>query len=120
MAAPAAHQQHGRLGWATTLQPAIRLARDGFRPSPRLRRSLGIAQRIGVDHSPAFQALYLPGGQPPPADQLVRNPALARSLELLAILDPDLNHLGNRRRNSQPKSGRNVRRTKSVLDTGKK
>ena len=78
------HQQHGRLPWATTLQPAIRLARDGFRPSPRLRRSIGIAQRIGVDHSPAFQALYLPGGQPPPANQPFRNPALARTLELLA------------------------------------
>ena len=79
-----AHQQHGRLPWATTLQPAIRLARDGFRPSPRLRRSIGIAQRIGVDHSPAFQALYLPGGQPPPANRPFRNPALARTLELLA------------------------------------
>ena len=78
------HQQHGRLPWATTLQPAIRLARDGFRPSPRLRRSIGIAQRIGVDHSPAFQALYLPGGQPPPANRPFRNPALARTLELLA------------------------------------
>ena len=78
------HQQHGRLPWATTLQPAIRLSRDGFRPSPRLRRSIGIAQRIGVDHSPAFQALYLPGGQPPPANRPFRNPALARTLELLA------------------------------------
>ena len=78
------HQQHGRLPWATTLQPAIRLARDGFRPSPRLRRSIGIAQRIGVDHSPAFQALYLPGGQPPPANRPFRNPALARTLELVA------------------------------------
>ena len=78
------HQQHGRLPWATTLQPAIRLARDGFRPSPRLRRSIGIAQRIGVDHSPAFQALYLPGGQPPPANRPFRNTALARTLELLA------------------------------------
>ena len=78
------HQQHGRLPWATTLQPAIDLARDGFRPSPRLRRSIGIAQRIGVDHSPAFQALYLPGGQPPPANRPFRNPALARTLELLA------------------------------------
>ena len=79
-----AHQQHGRLPWATTFEPAIRLARDGFRPSPRLRRSIGIAQRIGVDHSPAFQALYLPGGQPPPANRPFRNPALARTLELLA------------------------------------
>ena len=37
-----------------------------------------------MDHSPAFQALYLPGGQPPAADQLFRNPSLARTLELLA------------------------------------
>ena len=80
-----AHQQHGRLPWATTLQPAIRLARDGFRPSPRLLHSLAMAQRLGAAHSRAFQALYLPGGQPPPADQRFRNPALARTLEHLAI-----------------------------------
>ena len=80
-----AHQQFGRLPWATTLQPAIRLARDGFRPSPRLRRSVALAKRIGVDHSPAFQSLYLPDGQPPPADRLFRNPALARTLKALAV-----------------------------------
>ena len=44
-----------------------------------------MAQRLGAAHSPAFQALYLPGGQPPPADQRFRNPALARTLEHLAI-----------------------------------
>ena len=79
-----AHRQFGRLPWAITLQPAIRLARDGFRPSPRLLRSISLAQRIGVSHSPAFRSFYLPGGQPPPADQLFRNPALARTLETLA------------------------------------
>ena len=79
-----AHQQYGRLPWANTLEPAIRLARDGFLPSPRLLRSVRLAQRIGVDHSPAFQALYLPGGQPLHADRLFRNPALARTLEDLA------------------------------------
>ena len=79
-----AHQQHGRLPWANALQAAIRLARDGFRPSPRLRRSITIAQSIGVSHSAAFQALYLPGGHPPPADKLFRNPALASTLERLA------------------------------------
>ena len=30
-----AHQNHGRLPWEQTLQPAIRLASDGFLPSPR-------------------------------------------------------------------------------------
>ena len=79
-----AHQRHGRLPWANTLQPAIRLAREGFRPSPRLRRSARLARLLGVSHSPAFQALYLPDGQPPDPDQLFRNPALARTLETLA------------------------------------
>ena len=79
-----AHQNHGRLPWAQTLQPAIRLASDGFLPSPRLLRSIRLAQRFGVAHSPDFQALYLPGGQPPAADQPFRNPALARTMSLLA------------------------------------
>jgi len=79
-----AHQQHGRLPWAQTLTPAIRTATEGFQPSPRFLRSLRLAQRFGVSHSPAFQALYVPGGQPPPADQSFRNPALARTLTTLA------------------------------------
>ncbi|WP_413746139.1 gamma-glutamyltransferase family protein [Synechococcus sp. MIT S9507] len=79
-----AHQQYGRLPWKSTLLPAIRLARDGFLPSPRLLRSLQLAKRFGVTHSDAFQELYLPGGQPPQADQPFRNPALASTLESLA------------------------------------
>ena len=79
-----AHQQHGRLPWSRTLQPAIDLASNGFPPSPRLLRSLRLVQRFGVTHSPAFQALYLPGGQPPPADRPFRNPALAQTLTVLA------------------------------------
>jgi len=79
-----AHQQFGRLSWARTLQPAIQLARDGFLPSPRLLRSISLARRIGARHNQAFQALYLPGGKPPAADQLLRNPQLARTLQTLA------------------------------------
>jgi len=41
------------------------------------------------------------------------------SLEIMAILDPNLSQIGNRRsRNGNSRSGRNVRRTKSVLDAG--
>ena len=78
------HQQFGRLSWASTLQPAIKLASDGFRPSPRLLHSINLAQRIGARHSAAFQKLYLPGGKPPAADRPFRNPQLARTLEALA------------------------------------
>lgn len=79
-----AHQNHGQLPWAQILQPAIRLASTGFLPSPRLLRSIHLAQRFGVAHSPTFQALYLPGGQAPAADQPFRNPSIARTLRLLA------------------------------------
>ena len=79
-----AHQSHGHLPWAQTLEPAIRLASAGFLPSRRMLRSIRLAQRFGVGHSPAFQALYLPGGQPPAADQPFRNPSLAKTLQLLA------------------------------------
>ena len=79
-----AHQQFGRLSWARTLQPAIQLASDGFLPSLRLLRSISLARRIGARHNQAFQALYLPGGKPPAADQLLRNLQLARTLQTLA------------------------------------
>ena len=79
-----AHQSHGHLPWGRTLQPAIRLANAGFLPSPRLLRSIRLAQRFGVSHSPDFQEIYLPGGRPPPAAQPFRNPALAKTLRQLA------------------------------------
>ncbi len=79
-----AHQQYGHLPWAQTLEPAIHLARDGFKPSQRLIRSIQLAQRLGSAHSPAFQALYLPAGEPASTEQLFRNPHLARTLQQLA------------------------------------
>ncbi|WP_413440785.1 gamma-glutamyltransferase family protein [Synechococcus sp. MIT S1220] len=79
-----AHQQYGHLPWAQTLEPAIHLARDGFKPSQRFIRSIQLAQRLGSAHNPAFQALYLPGGEPASKEQRFRNPHLARTLQQLA------------------------------------
>ena len=79
-----AHQQHGRQRWSDLLDHAITLARDGFEPSPRLLRSIALAQRLGADHNLAFQKLYLPDGAALRPGKRLRNPALARTLERLA------------------------------------
>ena len=79
-----AHQRWGRLPWTTTFQPAIHLARTGFRTTPRLLRSISLAQRIGTRHSPGFDQLYRPGGERPRLNQVFRNPALGDTLEQIA------------------------------------
>ena len=42
-----AHQRYGKLPWAALFQPAIRLARDGFKITPRLYNSLAKIFRDG-------------------------------------------------------------------------
>ena len=79
-----AHQRWGHLPWKNTFQPAISLAQKGFRTTPRLLRSISLAQRIGTGHSAGFDRLYRPDGEPPRLNQVFRNPALGNTLEQIA------------------------------------
>lgn len=77
-------EAHGTLTWAEAVQPAVRLARDGFELSEgeagRLRENLDVLRR-----DPALAALYLrPNGAPAAAGDTVVNDALARTLATLA------------------------------------
>jgi len=74
-------ERHGTMERAEVLEYAVGYARDGFPVSSRLRRDFR-AQSGELDE--AGRALYLPGGQPPPAGSLLRNPALASTLERVA------------------------------------
>ena len=77
-----AHQRHGRLPWARLVQPAIRLAEEGFAVSPRLH-----AQIKGNRHLAAQAAArdyFYPLGQPAAVGYVLRNPALAEVLRRLA------------------------------------
>jgi gamma-glutamyltranspeptidase/glutathione hydrolase len=78
-----AHRKHGRLPWARLFQPAIRLARDGFALTPRMRDALGNPTDL---ERAAFMRLgfYDAGGNPKPAGAILRNPALAATLQQLA------------------------------------
>lgn len=85
-----AHREHGRLPWARLFDPAIRLARDGFRITPRLHEMLVDAVETGA-YSPAGRALFYQadGKTPKPIGTLVRNPELAVFLEQVARRGPE-------------------------------
>ena len=84
-----AHHDHGKLAWATLFQPAIKLARDGFKITPRLHNSLLKYPATGALSAEARAIFYQPDGQPKPVGALVKNPAFAAFLEKLAKLGPD-------------------------------
>lgn len=84
-----AHQRFGKLEWSALFQPAIRLARDGFKVSPRFHGYLGrFKQRAGA--SPDGLALFYDAqGEPLAEGATFRNPALAATLEAIAEAGPD-------------------------------
>ncbi len=89
-----AHQRYGRLAWAELFAPAIALARDGWVLTPRSREFLAMAaNRAGL--TPEGRALfYDAAGAPLPAGTLVRNPALAATLEAIALGGPQAFYRG--------------------------
>jgi gamma-glutamyltranspeptidase/glutathione hydrolase len=71
----------GTISLAEALAPAIAYARDGFPVSSRLASDIEGASR-GLNE-PALD-LYMPDGSPPPVGSLLKNPALAATLERIA------------------------------------
>lgn len=79
----AAHRQHGKLAWPTLMQPAITLAEQGFRVSPRLHAALQADAALRRD--PLARAyFYTADGEPHAVGHQLRNPALADVLRDIA------------------------------------
>ncbi len=80
------HQQYGKLAWTSLFTPAIDLAQQGFRVSPRLAQLIaGDEQRLG--HFPATRNYFFDAkGQPLQAGHLLKNADYANSLKMIAEL----------------------------------
>ncbi|WP_396438036.1 gamma-glutamyltransferase family protein [Limnohabitans sp.] len=79
----AAHRQHGRLPWAQLLAPAITLAEQGFRVSPRLHSLLQADALLKRDPL-ALRFFYQADGQAWPVGHVLRNPEYGHVLRRIA------------------------------------
>lgn len=74
--------KYGTMSLKQVMQPAIRLARDGFVIDTALAGSISRARAYVTKYSPATP--YYPNGQPIAAGQKLVQPDLARSLQAIA------------------------------------
>ncbi len=78
-----AHKQYGRLPWAQLFVPAIQLAENGFKVSPRLNTLLKGEVHLKKDATAAAY-FYKADGSPVDVGSVLRNPALADVLRQIA------------------------------------
>ena len=74
---------HGSMPLYKLLEPAIRLARDGFPAYERLITALNVAKKSRT-LSPKFKAVFMPNDQLPEVGQLIKQPELAKTLDIIA------------------------------------
>lgn len=87
-----AHQKHGKLAWNKLFAPAIRLANEGFPVSPRLagwlKRDTALAKMPDAERY--FFKTDASGARIPRAQgDIIKNPAYAQTLELIASKSAD-------------------------------
>ena len=77
------HQEHGKLPWATLFEPAIALAENGFKVSPRLHQLLNADPHLKSDPT-ALAYFYKTNGAAHEPGFLLKNPPLAELLKKIA------------------------------------
>lgn len=78
-----AHQEHGKLPWASLFTPAINLAENGFKVSSRLHSLLSNEKFLAAD-AEARAYFYSADGKPFPMGHVLKNPAYAQVLHTIA------------------------------------
>lgn len=76
-------ERYGRLPLRESLAPSIRIAREGFPVYARLVRGYAEKREV-MERYPGTRAVYLKNGKPLAEGEILRQPDLARTLQLLA------------------------------------
>ena len=87
----------GKMSLGEVLQPAIRLAEDGFRVGPRLADSVLSSRLQSEPGNAAYdvaRSVFIPGGTPIQQGALLRQPDLANTFRQLAAQGPDAFYTG--------------------------
>lgn len=87
------HRQGGRLEWARVVEPARRIAAEGFEVGPDLA-SAASRYRDRILADPGLRAFLAPDGVPLTAGQTCRRPALAETLSYLQLHGGDAFYKG--------------------------
>jgi len=77
------HERFGKLPMKELLAPAISYARQGFPVTQVIAGAWQRSVRVFAD-KPGFAEVFMPGGRAPAEGEVFANPALAKTLELLA------------------------------------
>ncbi|MEP6897498.1 MAG: gamma-glutamyltransferase, partial [Rhodanobacter sp.] len=81
-------RRYGRLPLKDSLAPAIRIARDGFKPDQRLLGAIADVRK-DFERWPASAAKFLPDGKPPADGTTWHDPDQAKTWELIAAHGDD-------------------------------
>jgi len=88
-----AHRNWGKLSWAQVIEPAARLAEEGFAISPRLNGLL--TQEKYLQSDPVARAyFYEADGKPKAVGTILKNPAFATTLRTIADKGADAFYTG--------------------------
>jgi gamma-glutamyltranspeptidase/glutathione hydrolase len=82
------HRRFGSRDWWELMEPAIRLAADGFIVPPQIRTTIEAVEKR-LRKFPASAEIYLPDGAPPQPGNRWSNPDLATTLRRIAETGPD-------------------------------
>ena len=84
------HKKLCSMPFETLIQPAIDLAREGFSVSPRLSRSIAGASKYLKTFPEAAEYFFTQAAEPLPVGYILKNPAFAETLSLIANNGPSV------------------------------